>query len=141
MRMHRILTAVMAFALLGLTPFVGVSSASAGVAEFVRPTTSDASAKALPRREMHDKVTQPSRHKLIFSGRVDPGHGPVIIEKRTCKTGCPWKKVDQVKTDQDSRWRVRIYAPRRGAWFYRGFVAAYGGYAKSMTGVWRTYTT
>lgn len=141
MRMYRILTAIIAFALLGLIPLVEVSSASAGVAESVKPTASDASSRALPRREMHDKVTQPSRHKLMFSGRVDPGHGPVFIEKKECRKGCHWKRFAKVKTDRDSRWKVRIFAPHRGEWFYRGYVKAYGGYALSRTGIWRTYTT
>jgi hypothetical protein len=138
MRIYRIFAAVVAFALVGLTPFTVASTASGAVgSDAVRGATA---AKRLPHREMHDKVVQPSRHKLIFKGRVDPGHGPVIIEKKNCRKGCPWHKIDKVKTDAESRWHVRIYAPRHGEWFYRGYVKAYGGYAKSKTGVWRTYT-
>ena len=135
MRMHRILTAVIAFALFGLAPLVAGSSATAVTAE-----RAGAPAHRLPHRDLHDKVVKVGAHKLIFKGRVDPGHGPVIIEKKNCRKGCPWHKVGSAKTDADSRWKFRIYAPRHGEWFYRGYVKAYGGYAKSKTGIWRTYT-
>ena len=140
MRLNRILTTVVAFALLGFTPLVGFSSASAGTAESVSPASTETSAKALPRRELHDKVVNATRQRLIFKGRVDPGHGPVFIERKLCAKGCAWKRVNKVSTDQDSRWQVRISAPRRGEWFYRGYVKAYGGYALSRTMVWRTYS-
>ncbi|WP_346387269.1 hypothetical protein [Nocardioides sp.] len=137
--MSRILTAVVAIALAGLTPFAVASTASGAVAAHARPVAHAAPAR-LPRRAMHDKVVTLSRHKLVFKGRVDPGHGPVIIEKKNCRHGCRWNRVAKVSTDSDSRWHVRIYAPRHGEWFYRGYVNKYGGYAKSWTGVWRTYT-
>jgi hypothetical protein len=136
MRIHRILTAVIAFALLGLAPLALSSTATAVTADRV----SAPAAHRLPHRDLHDKVVKVGAHKLIFKGRVDPGHGPVIIQKKNCRKGCPWHKVNSVKTDADSRWRTRIYAPRHGEWFWRGYVKAYGGYAKSKTGIWRTYT-
>lgn len=139
MRMYRILATIVALALVGLTPFALASTATGAVASGADRAAHAPVAKRLPHRAMHDKVVSPSRHKLIFKGRVDPGHGPVIIEKRNCKH-CPWHKVDKAKTDSQSRWSVRIFAPRHGEWFYRGYVIAYGGYAKSKTGIWRTYT-
>jgi hypothetical protein len=139
MRIYRIITAVIAFALVGLIPFSVAPTASGAVAADEDRAVHAPTVKRLPHRQMHDKVVSPTRHKLIFKGRVDPGHGPVIIEKRNCKR-CPWHKVDKAKTDADSRWSVRIFAPRRGEWFYRGYVKAYGGYAKSKTSIWRTYT-
>jgi hypothetical protein len=140
MRMHRILTAVIAFALFGLTPLAVASTASARVASDVDRSSQADAGKRLPHRNLHDKVVSPSRHKLVFKGRVDPGHGPVIIEKKNCRKGCPWHKVDKARTDSNSRWSIRIFAPHHGEWFYRGYVQAYGGYAKSKTGIWRTYT-
>jgi hypothetical protein len=137
MRIYRILTAVIAFALLGLAPLAFTSTASAAVSA---DRVSTPAAHRLPHRNLHDKVVKVGAHKLIFKGRVDPGHGPVIIEKKNCRKGCPWHKVGSAKTDADSRWKFRIYAPRHGEWFYRGYVKAYGGYAKSKTGIWRTYT-
>ncbi|MCW2772823.1 MAG: hypothetical protein JWN91_1149, partial [Nocardioides sp.] len=35
---------------------------------------------------------------------------------------------------------VHLPAPRHGNWYWRGYVKAYGGYAKSWTGKWKTYT-
>ncbi|MCW2764985.1 MAG: hypothetical protein JWO11_944 [Nocardioides sp.] len=139
MRMYRILTAVVAFALVGLTPLAIPSAASAVVAAAADRGDPAGAARALPHRKMHDKVVQPRRYRLIFKGRVDPGHGPVFVERKNCRR-CRWHRVDKVRTDGTSRWQVRIYAPRRGEWFYRGYVPAYGGYARSRTGIWRTYT-
>lgn len=142
MRMTRILTGLVAFALLGLTPLALTAPANAARAEALRVAAARPAApagRALPTRDLHDRIVQPSRHKLIFKGRVDPGHGPVVIQKKACRA-CKWHRYQVVTTDDDSRWRVRIYAPRHGYWFWRGFVKAYGGYAKSWTDVWRTYT-
>lgn len=136
MRMHRFLAAVFAFALLGTAPLAMTSTATAVTADRATAPT----AHRLPHRDLHDKVVTVDGNKLIFKGRVDPGHGPVIIEKKDCRTGCPWHKVDVAKTDAHSRWRVQIYAPHHGSWFWRGYVNAYGGYAKSKTGIWRTWT-
>ena len=137
--MHRILTSLIAFALIGFAPFVTASSARAAAADSVHRASTAPSARALPRRDLHDTVVK-RQGKLIFKGRVDPGHGPVVIQKKTCRA-CAWRKFKVVSTTGDlNQWRVRIYAPRNGYWFWRGFVKAYGGYAKSKTGVWRTYT-
>src|SRR4051812_5757780 len=49
-------------------------------------------------RDLHDKVVK-KRGKLYFQGRVDPGHGPVFIQKKTCaKKSCKWKAYKRVKT-------------------------------------------
>lgn len=97
-----------------------------------------AGAAELPTRDLHDTIVR-TGGKLIFKGRVDPGHGPVVIQKKRCRT-CAWRRYDVVRTTGDAHyWRVRIYAPRHGHWFWRGYVEAYDGYARSWTGVWRTY--
>ena len=95
-----------------------------------------------PTRDLHDRIVK--RHgRLYFQGRVDPGHGPVIVQKKACSSkDCPWRKFASVKTHgTESRWKVRIYAPKHGNWYWRGYVKASGGYAKSWTHVYKTYTT
>ena len=94
----------------------------------------------LPERDLHDEMVK-KRGKIYFKGRVDPGHGPVVVQKKACSSSkCKWKKFKVVPTHgPQERWQVRVYAPRKGSWYWRGYVKAYGGYAKSWTGKWRTY--
>jgi len=95
-----------------------------------------------PTRDLHDKIVK--RHgRLYFQGRVDPGHGPVIVQKKACSSkDCPWRRFASVSTrGAEERWRVRIFAPKHGNWYWRGYVKASGGYAKSWTHVYKTYTT
>lgn len=95
-----------------------------------------------PTRDLHDKIVK--RHgRLYFKGRVDPGHGPVVVEKKACSSSkCPWRRYASVSTrGPEERWQVRVYAPKRGNWYWRGYVKASGGYAKSWTHVYKTYVT
>lgn len=93
-----------------------------------------------PQRDLHDTMVKKDG-KIYFQGRVDPGHGPVIVQKKNCSSStCPWHRYKKVGTHgPKERWKVRVYAPRHGSWYWRGYVKAYGGYAKSWTGKWRTY--
>lgn len=95
-----------------------------------------------PTRDLHDKIVK--RHgRLYFKGRVDPGHGPVVVQKKACSSSdCPWKRYASVSTrGPEERWQVRVYAPKHGNWYWRGYVKASGGYAKSWTHVYKTYVT
>jgi hypothetical protein len=95
-----------------------------------------------PARHLHDSIV--TRHgNLYFKGRVDPGHGPVIVQKKQClSTKCPWRFFKKVKTHgPQERWQARVYAPKHGNWFWRGYVKGYGGYARSWTHSYKTYTT
>lgn len=95
----------------------------------------------LPVRDLHDEMVK-KRGKIYFQGRVDPGHGPVIVQKKACASAkCPWRTFKKVPTrGPQERWKVRVPAPRKGSFYWRGYVKAYGGYAKSWTGKWRTYS-
>lgn len=95
-----------------------------------------------PLRHLHGRVVT-IHGRLVFKGRVDPGHGPVIVQKKSCsKKTCPWRRFARVTTHgPQERWQVRVYAPRHGNWYWRGYVRAYGGYRRSWTHVWKTYVT
>ncbi len=95
-----------------------------------------------PVRNLHDSIDK-RRGKLFFHGRVDPGHGPVVVQKKTCSSStCTWKPFKKVSTrGPKEKWSVQVYAPQHGNWYWRGYVKAYGGYAKSWTHVYKTYTT
>lgn len=116
------------------TPVLGASTAGPGQAV-------QHSMRATPRRDLHDAIVK-KHGKLYFKGRVDPGHGPVIVQKKSCAAKhCAWKKYKVVPTHgPKERWQVRVFAPRHGNWYWRGYVKAYGGYGKSWTGKWKTYT-
>lgn len=92
-----------------------------------------------PTRTVVSKVVK--RHgKLIFKGRVEPDHvsRPVYLQRKTCKS-CEWKFYRKVTSDASSHYKGEIDVPRKGAWFWRAKVNAYGGYATSYSGVWKTY--
>lgn len=110
------------------------------VAPATTSTTGPDRGEPLPQRNLHDTMVK-DRGRLFFQGRVDPGHGPVIVQKKKCSSKkCPWRTYRTVQTrGEQDRWKVRVYAPRQGSWYWRGHVKAYGGYAKSWTAKWRTY--
>jgi hypothetical protein len=102
------------------------------------PATVDAA--ELPRRDMNDLVLRNAKGWLIFKGDVEPGweNRNVQVYKRLCK-GCEWKLVKKVETDDQGRWKTRIYAPQTGSWYWKGLVPRSGGYGKSVTQTWRTF--
>lgn len=136
MRMRQTLTTTIAtigLMLVGLLAPVLLSPADA--------ETAPAAARGeQPVRDLHDDMVK-KRGKIYFKGRVDPGHGPVVVQKKACSAPkCPWRKYKSVPTHgPQERWQVRVYAPRHGSWYWRAYVKAYGGYAKSWSGKWRTY--
>jgi hypothetical protein len=95
--------------------------------------------QALPKRTVTSEVVKVAG-KLIFKGKVSPEHAgkAVFIQVKNCRP-CEWRGYEKVTTSDASRYRVRIYAPRKGARFWRAKVRAYGGYATSYSGVWKTY--
>jgi hypothetical protein len=99
-----------------------------------------AHASDLPRREMNDQVLRNAKGWLIFKGDVEPGweNRNVQVYKRLCK-GCEWTLVKKVRTDDEGRWKTRIYAPRTGSWYWKGLVPRVGGYGRSVTQTWRTF--
>ncbi len=103
------------------------------------PLASPAAAGTLPTRTVVSKVVKNSG-RLVFKGKVEPEHANknVWIQRKKCK-GCAWKFYAKVKSDDTSHYKQEIKAPRRGAWFWRAKVVAYGGYDASFSGVWKTY--
>lgn len=93
----------------------------------------------LPTRTVTSTVVTVHGH-LVFRGTVSPGHAnkTVLMQKRTCRS-CVWKLYAKVRTNDASRYRVRIQAPRHGAWFWRAKVRAYGRYGTSYSGIWKTF--
>ena len=137
--MQRILTALIAVALIGLTT-VGLTGIAQAVPAADRSGSVGEHARDLPKRAMHDRVVKNSKGWLIFKGNVDPGwnHKNVKVYKRLTKGG-PFNLFRKVQTDGEGRWSVRIYAPRTGYWYWKGVVPKAGGYGTSVTQIWRTF--
>ena len=137
------LIAALGLLLTALATPVLMSPADAAT-QSTKPTTSTQNStvhrtSALPKRNLHAKVVK-VRGKLFFKGRVDPGKGPVYVQKKGCLK-CHWKRFKKVRTHgPKSKWSVRIGAPRHGSWYWRAVVPKKGAYGKSISGVWRTYT-
>jgi hypothetical protein len=98
------------------------------------------SAKALPKRNLHDKLKEKASG-LFIKGNVEPGwnNKNVLIHKATCKT-CAFKRVGKARTNSEGKWKFRLSAPRKGNWFWKGFVKKAGAYGKSPTNyIYRTW--
>jgi hypothetical protein len=132
MRATRALVTLLAFALIGLVP------AAASAATSASPVGDAAHARQAVKAEptIGAKIVK-KKGKLFLVGNVKPGTGKVTIQKATkCnkQTGtCNFKRFARVSI-KHGRYSVRVYAPKRGNWYWR----AIKGSAKST--IWRTYT-
>jgi hypothetical protein len=140
MRPQRIVTALLAVALIGLTTVGLTGPAQAGPAAD-RAVSTGTHARDLPRRKLHEDVFTNKKGWLIFKGNVDPGwnHKNVQVYKKLTKGGS-FELFKKVQTDATGRWRTRIFAPQDGYWYWKAVVPKSGGYGKSSTQVWRTFT-
>lgn len=139
------LTASIALGLGGLAAAATPAQAATPAADVATRTVASAPVgrgTETPTRDLHDSIVK-RQGKLYFKGRVDPGHGPVVVQKKECSSAeCKWKVFKRVPTHgPKERWQVRVFAPKHGNWYWRGYVKAYGGYARSWTHVYKTYTT
>lgn len=92
-------------------------------------------------RDLNSKYSQKG-NKLIFKGKVTPkwSKKKVILERSNSKDG-KYKKVKTGKTNKKGKWSFRLGAPRKGEWWYRAYVPAKKGYAKSLSHILvNTYT-
>jgi hypothetical protein len=148
MRMHRMLTGLVAFALIGLVPFVSTTSADAATsagraAASTTPASSTTARAQLPAREITAKIAQPAPRKLVFKGKVkgDPkyAHKLVKVERRIGKGG-NWKLYKKLKSGSRGGWATEVGAPRTGKWYFRAVTPETNSYRKSFSRVWYTYS-
>jgi hypothetical protein len=147
MRMHRIVTGLVAFALIGFVPFVSGSAATAApatVGASHSAVSHQSTAKtALPHRTINAKIDQKGPRKLIFKGKVTgkPVYAKKVvkIERRIGKHG-KWKSYAKTHTTKTGGWRHQVGAPRSGRWYFRATTPATNSYAKSHSDVWYTYS-
>ncbi len=124
-------------AMLAALTLMSPASATSG-ASVQQP--SSIQAKALPKRNLHDKLKQKPRG-LFLKGNVSPGYGkkPIVIQKAKCKS-CAFKKVAKVRTNKDGKWSFKLSAPARGYWYWKAFAKKSGNYGKSPSNfVYKTW--
>jgi hypothetical protein len=151
MRMYRILTGLIAFALIGLVPFVSSSAATATVrdAQVGRTavsTQAPAARAAKPHRKISDKIVARGTHKLIFKAHVkgDPTYSKKVvkIQRKIGKHG-HWKRFKTVKSNNAGRVKTQVPAGGRncdsstgrgsGCWYFRAFTPKSKHYAGSYS--------
>ncbi|MCW2792465.1 MAG: hypothetical protein JWO76_1563 [Nocardioides sp.] len=148
MRMHRIVTGLVAFALIAFVPFVSTSSATAvkaGVgADRSSAITQAPAQRAKPHRKITDKIVQKGLHKLVFKGHVlgKPTYGKKVvkIQRKISKSG-HWKLFKKVKSTKKGGVKTQVPAGGRncnsatgnggGCWYFRAFTPATKSYAAS----------
>ena len=147
MRMNRVLTGLISFALVGLAPLATTSATAATEhgAAAARATTAPSvvARESLPKREITSKIVQKGPHKLIFRGKVkgDPAydHKIVKIQRRIGKDGA-WHVWRKTRTDDSAVWRQQVPAPRTGRYYWRAMTPKTKHYGNSYSDVWYTYT-
>lgn len=58
--------------------------------------------------------------RIYFMGKVLPSYRSKVVEvqRRTCQR-CRWRPYTKVRTNQRSRFSLRVAVPRSGSWHYR----------------------
>ncbi|MFC4783078.1 hypothetical protein ACT8ZV_01290 [Nocardioides sp. MAHUQ-72] len=146
MRMNRITTGLISFALVGLAPLAVSTSADAatsGKAAHAATAPSATERQALPKREITSKIVQKGTRKLVFKGKVkgEPKYADKIvkIQRRVGKNGS-WKFYAKDRTDNLGYWKHAVGAPRNGRWYFRAMTPKTGQYSRSYSDVWYTYS-
>ena len=94
------------------------------------------------RRQMPIRLLQPRPSRIYMSGAARPLYARqrVVVLRKTCST-CAWRGYARPLTDAYGRYRVRLYAPRRGSFYYvartpasRGFVLSASQQARIRAG-------
>lgn len=122
MKFFRLLQSAVLAALLGLA--LGVTAPA---------QATDAAADSRPQRVIEWKEKQKDWRTFLIKGKVqDLAGGKVLVQKKKCRA-CQWKTVRKVRTNDRTRFRTKIYAPRTGKWFWRFQVRGGDGYARSRS--------
>lgn len=90
---------------------------------------------------LRTRAVADSRGRIHLLGRVRPGLDPrpVVIQRKTC-AACEWHRWRRARTDQRGRFRVEIFAPVRGGWFFRAVAPADAPRFVTARGrIWRTF--
>lgn len=83
-------------------------------------------------RQMPIRLSQPQPSRIYMSGEARPLYARqrVTVLRKTCST-CAWRAYARPLTDASGRYRVRLYAPRRGSFYYLARTPASSGFVLS----------
>ncbi len=83
-------------------------------------------------RQMPIRLSQPRPSEIYMSGTARPLYARqrVAVLRKTCST-CAWRAYARPLTDANGRYRVRLYAPRSGSYYYLARTPASNGFALS----------
>ncbi len=128
MRISRIISGLIAFALIGLLPAAAPATASegptharSGTAAAAAPAARDLAARVKPSRRIGIHINEPKRNKFFIHGQVRPKYqGRFLTVQRKLKGEKHWDKFKVVKTDRHSKYRTQVAEKRStGTVFYR----------------------
>lgn len=85
-------------------------------------------------RQMPIRLSQPQPSRIYLSGTARPLYArqQVTVLRKTCSS-CAWKAYARPLTDAYGRYRVRLYAPRSGSYYYLARTPASKGFALSSS--------
>lgn len=83
-------------------------------------------------RQMPIRLSQPQPSRIYMSGEARPLYARqrVTVLRKTCST-CAWRAYARPLTDASGHYRVRLYAPRRGSFYYLARTPASSGFVSS----------
>ena len=88
------------------------------------------------------KIVNLTRTKLQMRTHIlRYSHGFTYLEKKQCKVGCKWHRVNHARTNKYGRVRYPVQAPSHGRWYWRIGTPPTHKYARSYSPVWYTRTT
>ena len=126
MRFARIITAIVAFALIGLLPQAAANAAQPVTKASAAESSAATAVSAKAARKVGIKIVK-RKSKLMLVGNVTPPRGPVIIQRATkcnvAKGVCNFKFYKKVGLKK-GHYEVRVYAPKRGSWAWRARVGS-----------------
>ncbi len=141
MRTTRLITAVLAFCLIGLVPFVGGASASASELQTSSVAGSpaagvDSSERAKGSRKVILKSRQATRRSLRFIGRVQAATKKKITLVRANGVKGPYRQFRAARTDARGRF---VFNDIRKTGYYAVKVPSDKKYKTSYSNVIRVY--
>lgn len=115
MRMNRLITGLVAMAMVGFAPVVVSSQATAAtgtLAESSTTATATDARMAKQERSLNPRIVSSTRRVLAGKVTPKPGKRLRIIVKRAKKAKGNYRKVRTFKTRANGKWRVRLSRER-----------------------------
>ncbi len=63
----------------------------------------------------------------------------VQLQKKACAKSCRWKTTKKVETDENGKYKTKIFAPRTGRWKWRVKVKSSNGFGTTKGKTWTLF--